>query len=94
MRYESWATYAIRARITGLIKIGKCLCGNEYKRFLSAQKMINERCEWIGFLDVPERDAHRANASSRVWREWFEPTEELADYIIQHRCDAPPGSRR
>jgi len=79
-----WLTYAIRATHTGLIKIGKCHQDTAEDRFDSAEKLIGERCEWIGYLDIDERDAHRAMREFHVWREWFEPTDEFAGFLIAH----------
>ena len=89
---DPWLTYAIRAKHTGLIKIGKCKFGCEYARFKSAERLIGERCEWLGYLDVGETQAHRDLRRFWVWREWFEPTDEVADYILRLLCEDAPWS--
>lgn len=89
-----WLTYAIAATHTGLVKIGKCHRGTEYNRFKSAEKLIGERCDWLGYLDVPEREAHDALRDFWVFREWFEPSDAVSFYLLDHLCQDPPRRRR
>jgi hypothetical protein len=90
--HGSWLTYAIRATHTGLIKIGKCHLGTEYARFRSAEKLIGEKCDWLGYLDVDEGVAHRALREHWTWREWFEPTDEFVEFILPRLREDPPRS--
>ena len=88
-----WLTYAIRAKHTGLIKIGKCHRHTAYARFKSAEKLIGEKCEWLGYLAIDETDAHRALRKFWVWREWFEPTDDLVEFILPRLRSQPPRYR-
>lgn len=93
-RSRPWLTYAIRATHSGLIKIGKCHLGTEWSRFRSAEKLIGEKCDWLGYLAVDETTAHRDLREFWVWREWFEPADELVDYILPLLRQNPPRRRR
>lgn len=90
---RGWLTYAIRATHTGLIKIGRCHYGTERSRFRSAERLIGERCDWLGYLDIDETTAHHDLREFWVWREWFEPTDELVEYVLPLLRQDPPRSR-
>jgi hypothetical protein len=92
--WSHWLTYAIRATHTGLIKIGRCHLTTEDARFRSAEKLIGERCDWLGYLDVDETFAHRKLGEWWVWREWFEPADEVVDYILPLLRQTPPRRAR
>lgn len=78
--------YFIQGVDTGLVKIGKTGDENAYRRLRTLQIGSPDRLLLLKAVQYPrERDmeslVHEWFSDCRVHGEWFEPTDELMDFI-------------